>query len=258
MKDEAVFVRLANQPIPRVLRMMTVARGLGLRPRFVGAHRDPGLPAEDEWEGFAVERIGPCFPLLNGRRPVLYVVSVLRYGFALLWRLIGLRPGVVHVSDFELYWPARLYTALTGTPLLYNIHDNLSQRYRCPRIVAATLNVLEGLAARCATVALVPEAFRRAALPRWARSNVHVVRNTPIDPGCTPPAARDGRPVTLFFGGWIDAGRGLRQLAGLAQGEPGLCLRVAGDGDAELLAEVEAMDPVETLGYLPQIGRAHV
>jgi len=246
----AVFVRLGNTPIPRVLRMMSVAREVGLAPRFLGAHREPGLPARDEWEGWEIERIGPYFPLLNGRRFFLYLFSVLRYWLALLARLSQLRPAVVHVSDFELFWPARLYTLLARRPLLYNIHDNLAQRYRCPRPVAALLNVLEGVAARAATVTLVPEDFRRAALPAWARKKVHVVRNTPIDPGFTPPAAPDGRPITLFFGGWIDAGRGIRELAELAGDHPELRLRVAGNGDADLLEEVARMPGVESLGFL--------
>ena len=246
----AIFVRLCNSPIPRVVRMMTVVRELGYHPHFFGAHRVPGLPTMDEWEGFEVERIGPSFPLLNGRRPLLYISSVFRYGAALIWNLARLRPRLVHVSDFELFWPARVYTALTRTPLLYNIHDNVSQRYRCPRIVAAILNFLEGLAARAATVTLVPEDFRRAALPSWCRSNVHVIRNTPIDPGCSLPNDFQNRPVTLFFGGWIDAGRGLRELAQLAANEPKMHLLVAGEGDAELLAEVAAMNNVDTLGFL--------
>jgi glycosyltransferase involved in cell wall biosynthesis len=230
--------------------MMVVARDLGLAPRFLGAFRESDLPRTDDWEGWEVERIGPYFPLLNGRRPLLYLASVLRYDAALLRRLVELRPAMVHVSDFELFLPARIYTALAGSPLIYNIHDNLSQRYRCPRAVARLLNVLEGLAARAATVTVVPEEFRRAALPSWARAGVQVVRNSPIDPGYSPPAPLGERPTTLFFAGWLDEGRGIRQLLDLASSGAGLRLRVAGQGDDALLARIAATDTVEFLGYL--------
>ena len=49
--------------------------------------------------------IGP-----NGRRPGLYVGSVVVFWLALLAYLnVG-----VDVSDFELYWPARWYSSWRG------------------------------------------------------------------------------------------------------------------------------------------------
>lgn len=247
----SVFVRLASHPIPRVARMMSVASELGLEPLFIGAYRSEGLASRDSWEGVQLERIGCVFPLLNGTRPGLYVFSVLRFGCSLLFKLRKLRPELVHVSDFEAYWAARAYATAAGIPLIYNIHDNLSQRYRCSAFVAQLLNWAEGIAAKCATVTLVPESFRRTSLPTWAQGNTRVVRNSPAKPGeASPIPAWTGR-VTLFFGGWIDAGRGIDGLAEIVQTSPSLFMRVAGDGDQEILDRLAIVHRVSFLGFLP-------
>ena len=48
----AVFVKLADRPIPRVVRMMAVARELGFEPLFLGVRRQRGLPSTAVWEGY--------------------------------------------------------------------------------------------------------------------------------------------------------------------------------------------------------------
>jgi glycosyltransferase involved in cell wall biosynthesis len=73
------------------------------------------------------------------------------------------------------------------------------------------------------------------------------VRNSPGDPGFSPPAP-DGAPPRVLFAGWLDAGRGLRQMMTLAR-EGHLCLVVAGEGDAAIRAELAATPNVEYLGF---------
>jgi glycosyltransferase involved in cell wall biosynthesis len=247
----SVFVRLSSQPIPRVARMMSVASDLGLEPLFIGAYRGEGFVARDSWGGVQVERIGHVFPLLNGTRPGLYAYSVIRFGISLLFKLRKLRPELVHVSDFEAYWPARVYATVAGIPLIYNIHDNLSQRYRCSAWLAQLLNWAEGIAAKCATVTLVPESFRRTSLPPWAQGNTRVVRNAPANPGAASPIPLWTGEVTLFFGGWIDSGRGIDGLAAVVQANPALLMRVAGDGDRKIFDRLESVQGVSFLGFLP-------
>ena len=230
--------------------MMRVAEDLGYKPIFFGAFRERGLPNEDEWDGWEVQRIGAYFPLVNGKRPLLYVLSVLGYALALIARLIRLRPGVVHVSDFEVFWPARLYTLVARIPLIYNIHDNLAQRYRCPSAAAKALNLLEGMAARLATVTVVPEGFRRDALPTWCRANVEVVKNAPVDPGFRAPADGDPGTVNILSAGWIDSGRGIRKLTELVAGCEDCRLVLAGEGDPELVEEAAGAERIDYRGYL--------
>ena len=245
----AVFVRRQDWPGPRVVRMMTVARQLGLKVLFVGARRDCTEVTASEPGGFDIERIGRPFRRFHGRGAIGYLCSMVGYSVSLSCYLWRVRPALVHASDFEVYGAARLYAAITGAAVMYNIHDNLALRYRCAAITRWCLNVLEGLAARWATVALVPEVHRRDALPKWSRSRVVIARNTPIDPGFSPRSG-GGPAVTLLYAGWIDTGRGIRQLARLAGRHPQLTLRVAGAGDHELVAEMSDEDGVTLLGRI--------
>lgn len=248
---KVTFIRMASRPVPRVTRMMQVFADSGFEPVFVGAFREEGLPAEDSWEGWRVLRVGPWFPLLNGRRFWFYLKSVFGFSRALYSKLKELRPGIVHVSDFDAAASALLYGWRHGVPVIYNIHDNLAQRYRVPQFVAGGLNVLEGLAVRGSRIALVPEAFRRAALPAWSRKNVAVVRNTPIDPGYSDPAEMgDEARRRILYAGWLDWGRGLRELMQLVDANPALSLAVAGEGDAEVRASAQERERVQWLGFL--------
>jgi glycosyltransferase involved in cell wall biosynthesis len=246
----AVFIRLADSPIPRVQRMMLVARELGFDPHFVGSYRQRGLERHTVFEGWEVERIGPFFSLLNGSRPWYYIASILRYWKSLYFHLRGLRPALIHVSDFEVFWPARLYAMLNRVPIVYNIHDNLALRYRVSDPIAAFLNVLEGCAVLASSVTLVPEEFRKRALPKWASEKIHVVRNAPVDPGYSEPNETLNTPVGILYAGWLDEGRGLRNLIDLVQRNQDMVLRVAGSGDAALVLASQTAERTEFKGYL--------
>lgn len=249
-KPLAVFIRLADSPIPRVQRMMLIARDLGFYPYFVGSHRQRGLESHSVFEGWEVERVGPYFSLLNGSRPWYYLTSIVRYSHALYSRLRDMRPALIHVSDFETFWPARLYATLNHIPILYNIHDNLALRYRVSREAAAFLNVLEGCAVLASSATIVPEEFRKTALPTWARRKIHVVRNAPVDPGFSKPDKFGHKSAAILYAGWLDEGRGLRNLIQLAERNDNLLLRVAGNGDGTLLREVQTAERTEFKGYL--------
>ena len=247
--DRAAFLRLASRPIPRVLRMMQAARDAGLDAFFVGAFRAPRLAGEDCWEGFAVYRVGKSFPLLNGRRPWFYLRSVLRCNRGFLAVLRRKRPRIVHASDFEAMPAAICYRLTYGGRLVYNIHDNLAQRYGVPRPLAWCLNALEGTAVLVADQTIVPEEFRRSGLPRWCRHRIVVIRNLPPDNGPTPPPAFENGKIRLFYGGWLDWQRGLAGLLALAR-EADIELRVAGEGAAEIIAELEGISSVTYLGFI--------
>ena len=248
----AVFVKLADRPIPRVVRMMAVARELGFEPLFLGVRRQRGLPSTAVWEGYPVERIGLVIRRFHGRNFVRYVWSIAVHSLVLAKRVWELKPKLVHVSDFELYWPSRICAAFRRAAFIYNIHDNLAQRYPCRDSVARLLNTLEGVAVRCAPVTVVPERFRREALPRWAQSRVLVVRNTPMAAQYVPPDGAAGM-VTVLYAGWIDAGRGIRELAQMVSRSPHVRLRVAGSGDDDLLGELADRERIELLGQLTHV-----
>jgi glycosyltransferase involved in cell wall biosynthesis len=248
-RNRALFLRLAGRPVPRVTRMMTVARDAGFDPLFVGAFRDKGLPAEDSWEGFPVRRVGQPFPLLNGKRPLLYVSAVLscNLGFlSLLWRE---RPAVVHASDVEAMPAAILYRLTHATRLVFNIHDNLAQRYALPGWITACLNMVEGIFVLLSDQALVPETFRRNALPVWCRHKVRVIRNLPPDNGASPPPPFENGKIRIFYGGWLDWQRGLEALLALAR-QADIEVRIAGEGAPEIVNELKQHPAVTYLGFL--------
>lgn len=248
---KVAFVRMASRPIPRVTRMMQVFEECGFETFFIGAFRENDLPREDSWEGRKVLRVGGYFPLLNGRRPWLYLKSIFRFARAAYSTLKRLRPKAVHVSDFEASIPVLLFARIHGVPVIYNIHDNLAQRYRVPGVVSWLLNCLEGVAVRAASATLVPETFRRNALPTWCRGKVMVVRNTPIDPGYADPSALEAAQLRrLMFAGWLDWGRGLREVIELIEAAPGFSLSLAGEGDQEVRAFAEGHGRVDWLGFL--------
>lgn len=246
----ATFVRLCSRPIPRVLRMMLAAQELGFTPRFVGAFREGGLNKHDKWDDWDVERIGPYFPLVNGTRPFLYLWSVFRFGLATFFHLMKTKPDLVHASEFEAFWACRWYGWLKRKPVIFNIHDNLGQRYNCAPWIAAVLNFFEGIACWAATVTTAPEEFRRDALPKFCRRNLIVVKNGPVDPGYCEIPARSSEQVKVFYGGWIDAGRGIKPLTEMIANCSDCSLRLAGEGGEELVNFAKAQVRVDFLGYL--------
>lgn len=229
--------------------MMDVARELGFEPTFLAARREEGLAGEEAYGGHKVRRIGPYFPLLNGRAPFLYVRSVIGFNFALYRELMRERPRLVHCSDIETMPAGAIYKWRSGARLLYNIHDNLAQRYSVPAWAGAVLNLFEGLAVRLSSVALVPEAFRRDALPRWCRAKVAIIRNTPVDRGVAPPRG-PFEPIRLFFGGWLDKGRGLQQLIDLVRENHDFELTLAGEGAPDIVDEVRSAPRVRYIGFV--------
>jgi glycosyltransferase involved in cell wall biosynthesis len=234
--------------------MMEAAAGVGLETLFLSARREAGLPAIDSWEGLSIERIGPEFPLLNGTRPLTYLKSVFGYNLALFRALRAKRPFVIHASDIEAMPASALYRLLSNAHLVYNIHDNVAQRYPIPTAARALLNIVEGVFVLAADVTLVPEAFRRNALPPWARAKVKVVRNTPRDLGRAPLPSTD-EPIRIFFAGWLDWGRGLAQILDLVAANDDFELVVAGEGAPDVIARIRTNPRTRFLGFL---GHGHI
>jgi glycosyltransferase involved in cell wall biosynthesis len=248
-QDRVAFLRLAARPVPRVLRMMRIARDAGLDVFFVGALRDPRLATQDSWEGFQVFRVGRLFPLVNGRKPWLYLRSVLDCNWGFLAVLRRQQPSIVHASDFEAMPAGVLYRLTRRCRLVYNIHDNLALRYGVPRPLAWCLNALEGLAILLADESIIPEEFRRSNLPRWCRHKVVVVRNLPPDSGPAPPRPFENGRIRLFYGGWLDWQRGIGALLTLAK-EPDIEIRIAGEGAPEIVDQLKQVASITYLGFV--------
>lgn len=248
--NTAVFVRMASRPVPRVQRGMIVAQELGFEPVFCGAMREDHLERSGAWSGFPLVRIGPVFPLLNGKRLFLYVSSVALFQLALLRFLFRTKPRLIHASDMETMLACIIYAKLKGIRLIYNVHDNLSQRYNLPAVFQSLLNMFEGMLVMFSDVALVPESFRRDALPKWCHRKIEVVRNTPQNVEYAPPVIGRGDKIRLFYGGWLDWGRGLKEMVDLAHENPEFELRIAGEGAPDIVDYLKSQKHLKYLGFL--------
>ena len=83
-------------------------------------------------------------PLLNGKNFILYAWFVFTLNIAILFNLLKKRPQLVHVSDYEHFFLLK-YILFFRAKLIYNIHDNFSQRYNLPKAIKKGLNILEGI-----------------------------------------------------------------------------------------------------------------
>ena len=245
----AAFVRPGSFPITRVVRNLRIAEQQGYRPLYIGAARDASLPRSDEWEGFEIERVGIAYALLGGKKAWLYLIGVAAFAMAATVRLFKLRPQVVHGSDVEGMLGCLLYRfVFRDTTLLFNVHDNMPQRYNCPSWAKSVLRAFEGLIAKCADYVILPDDRRVAAMGAWAPKQPVLVPNTPEDPGTPsqPPAG----PTRLLLVGWLDWKRGVETAGLLLERHETLELVVAGDGPPDVLAAIDAMPRTTYHGFV--------
>jgi glycosyltransferase involved in cell wall biosynthesis len=238
MSSKIIFLRTCTRPIPRVLRFMEISRRMGLEPEFWGAYRDKELGRDEVYEGEKVTRKGDFFPLVNGSQGKKYVKGVYNYCSAAVRDLKKIKRDVkvIHCSDVEPFMATVVFRLFSRAKVIYNIHDNLSQRYcQFPAWVNFILNQIEGMCVVLSTVAVVPEEFRRAALPWWCRYNVKVAKNSPMSAIHVPGRKFDeNSTLMILYAGWLDEGRCIEQLIALAEAKPWIEIIIAGDGDPSI------------------------
>ena len=258
----AIFFRNGSRPVPRAVRMMRVAENLGYKSIFCGALRENDILEKDTWDGFDIVRVGLKYPLLNGKKIFTYIKYTLIFSFGLYSYFKKVKPKLLVASDFEVMIPAILYSKLYKVRLIYNIHDNLAQRYNLPNLVCLILNYFEGLATVLSESALVPEEFRKKSLPFFCQHKIYVVKNTPGDIKYIAPPLYNGK-IRLFYGGWLNWGRGIRELLQLAEKNKNIELVIAGSGSDEIVEFIKKCDNVKYLGHisheqsLKETGKAH-
>lgn len=251
MNNKIVFLRTNSRPIPRILRFNKVARSIGLESLFIGAFREKGLKQKEAWDDLSVERIGFYYPMLNGKRLFLYLWGTVVFNVFALFYMMKMRPKIIHVSDIEAFLFVPFYKVFGRSPVIYNIHDNLSQRYVIPSVFRWVLNVIEGLCVLMSTVTAVPEGFRRDALPSFCRHKVVIIKNTTLDRGYKmPPSLNKSTPIVILYAGWIDPGRGINDLVKLAEANSKYKIIVAGEGNEQLIEKLNSHDNVDYRGYL--------
>ncbi len=220
--------------------MINIAKEINLSPYFLGAYREKNLSKKDTWDGVIVNRVGIFYPMLNGKNVFKYVFGVMAYNFHSFCFLFKDKPDLVHSSDVETFFAGYLYCLLFRKKLIYNIHDNFSQRYQLPKMLAKILNQFEGMLVALSTVSIVPEVFRRESLPRYCQKKIEVIKNTPKDQGLKSPSTHFGKEsITIIYAGWIDSGRGLDELLRLGEVMPEVKIILAGEGDTKLIKDLQ-------------------
>jgi len=249
---DIVFLRTASRPNPRIVRMVRVADEMKLSSIYLAAKREEGLLDEEKINGIQVKRIGRFYPMLNGKGLLTYLLGMLFFNIAAFGQLRRLRPEIVHVSDIESFMSAIVYRCIYRGKIIYNIHDNLAQRYTLPSVINTALNFIEGLVVLMSNVALVPEDFRAEALPVFSRKRVVTIRNTPMDPGCFEPCRiNKDAPINIVYSGWIDSKRGVDTLLAAVDRLDNAIVTIVGEGDPDLIDRFKQSEKCRFLGYVP-------
>ena len=247
--NTALFFRNGALPVPRAVRMMRIADNMGYYCKFIGAKREDLFSKKDQYDGFEVVRVGAKYPLLNGKRLFLYVVYTIFFTISLFLRFLKERPALLVASDFEAIIPAIIYSKLFRTRLIYNIHDNISQRYNLPTVLNKILNLLEGSAVKCCESSMVPEGFRRESLPKWCHHKVHIVRNVPENVNYVKPDLASDK-IKIFYGGWLNPTRGINALIKLAEENDDFEVTIAGTGTSDMIKKLNSSDKLNFLGQI--------
>lgn len=259
---KAIFIRSSTNPGPRVVRMMEWMLGFHDDLEYWSPVRSND-PIIDETK-FERTKLGQ-YDYFGGRNVFAYLKFVLIENIRISILLFKRRKDIrlVHISDFELSILPSVALLLIRVPLIYNIHDNFSQRYGNSAWISWILNMFEGLIVSSSSVTLVPEQFRKDSLPKFCKNKVYVIPNFSIkslfDAGIEKH--KNLSPVRFFYAGWIDVSRGVDKFAQLAielkKKKVDVTVEIAGWGSNEIvqsLTETLNAEGIELCfyGQLPQ------
>ena len=152
-----------------------------------------------------------CYEYFSGRNFTKFLFFILFENFRILFRFLRKHRefGVVHVSDLELSFFVLPVAKLLKYPIIFNIHDNFSQRYGTNVFIACVLNLTESLYVKISTVTLVPAHFRKNTLMKFCHHKVHVVHNFAEDLSVSTVSefsSVDGK-LRVIYAGWISPTR---------------------------------------------------
>lgn len=250
-KHSLVCIRTASRPNPRIVRLVSVAEEMGIETLYLGAVRERNIPRSDFVNGISVRRLGRYYPMLNGRGLISYLVGTFIFNVSAFCFLLKNKPKIVHVSDVESFPCSILYKILFRKKILYNIHDNLAQRYPLPVFINYFLNLMEGIFVVLSSVTIVPEDFRAKALPAFCRRKIKVVRNSPMDLNVLSPKEISCKnEVVIIYSGWIDSKRGVDVLLRVADRINNIRVVVVGEGDPNVIEIIKNHKKCDYRGYV--------
>ena len=250
-KIDIVCIRTSARPVPRLVRFVSVARELGKNAVYLGAIREEGLKYEDAVNEISVYRVGKFYPMLNGKSLLTYIWGTLAFNFSAFKFLVKTRPSIVHISDVESFLAGFFYKLIYRKKSIYNIHDNLAQRYPLPDSINSILNFIEGVIVSLCDASMAPEDFRVKALPVFCQKKVTVVRNSPKNVDAFDEIDIDSTSdIVVVYSGWIDEKRGVTSLLNIADKIPQVKIIVVGEGDPSLIRKIVQHPKCEFKGYV--------
>ncbi len=248
---DIVCIRTSARPVPRLVRFVSVAKELGLNAIYLGAIREDNLKKKDVVNEIPVYRVGKYYPMLNGKSLFTYIWGTLAFNLSAFKFLIKARPKIVHISDVESFLAGYFYKLLFRKKAVYNIHDNLAQRYPLPNAVNRVLNFIEGLIVLLCDASMAPENFRVKALPKFCQKKVTVVRNAPMDIKAFDSInISSDKEIVVVYSGWVDEKRGVNSLLNVADKINNLKIIVVGEGDPKLIDRIKSHSQCEFMGYV--------
>ena len=251
MAVRVVFVR-SKSPAglePRIAKEAGTLARAGFEVHVILWDRELAYPEEETRDGIRIHRFRLRAP--EGQPSLALLLP--RWWAHLFFRLLRLRPDVVHAVDFDTVVPAYGAAQLAEARLVYDIFD-----FYAEMITATLSDRLRGSLAKWersmiarADAVIVPDLHRREQFGTTRPKRLVEILNVPEDRP-VPRAREDPDQFVVFYGGMIARDRGLKDLV-IACEDVGAKLVVAGHGpdEAELLNHIESSHAASYLGTIP-------
>ena len=251
MAVRVVFVR-SKSPAglePRIAKEAGTLARAGFEVHVILWDRELAYPEEETRDGIRIHRFRLRAP--EGQPSLALLLP--RWWAHLFFRLLRLRPDVVHAVDFDTVVPAYGAAQLAEARLVYDIFD-----FYAEMITATLSDRLRGSLAKWerrmiarADAVIVPDLHRREQFGATRPKRLVEILNVPEDRP-VPKAREDPDQFIVFYGGMIARDRGLKDLV-IACEDVGAKLVVAGHGpdEAELLNHIESSHAASYLGTIP-------
>jgi len=250
MAVRVVFVR-SKSPAglePRIAKEAGTLSRAGFDVHAILWDRELAYPAEEHRAGLRIHRFRLRAP--EGQPALAWLLP--RWWAHVFFRILRLRPAVVHAIDFDTVVPAFAAARIAGARLVYDIFDFYAEMITAPLSppLRRFLAKAEHRMIRRADAIILPDLRRREQLGGVEPKRLVEIQNVPEDRG-RPGREPASDHFVVFYGGMIAKDRGLKDLV-IACEDTGARLVVAGHGpdEAELANVIESSHAAIFLGTI--------
>jgi glycosyltransferase involved in cell wall biosynthesis len=234
---------------PRIRKEAETLARAGHEVHVILWDRERAYPAEEARDGLRVHRFRLQAP--EGKQELAFLLP--RWWSFLFFRILALRPQVVHAVDFDTMVAAFPAARIVGARIVYDIFDFYAEMVTAPispRLRSLLANAERRSIGRADAV-ITPDLRRTVQFGTARPRRLVEVQNVPDDRGVSHQPTDPDRFV-VFYAGMIAKDRGLVDLVAACEAT-GAVLLVAGHGpdEAELLTDLESSPAASYLGTLP-------